>query len=503
MNGRSTSRTRTPRTAAFTLVEVMISILIALVLILGISQIFSMAQRATGAGNQVLDDSETNRAAHERLNSDFMAMANGTDSPGLVIASYSATAFRSNADRLANRVTDPRRRNDLTSATASLAAEPATVVDYRVHRLDRICFWARDRFTRQTGDKKTSLSPPPSLTSPTTSNEAFIWIGHLDLPDNATIAAYDGTAPQNGKYLPPAAGSVTTNQNNFFASDWILGRVVIPMVASATGEVEFQSSAPAVLSILNAGNSTDGGAVKLFMSRYDLAQTSIAAYRASISATNFGWWQDVSGIRVSNANLPLKTTPPTVSADQRYWGNPFIKKPTSTDALKRLQQLSGAVSQASPVFVRGCTQFIVEFAGDYVKQDPTTGKPTAAGQDGQIDFCVDPTTGARHIRWYGFQRDTNDDGKIDANIDVVPLHDYLVANSITPAAAIGFERTYPTNYNLPALNTNSPAYVCAWGPDTDSAGIPRPKMIRITMAVDDPTGHLNTEQYYEYVYNLP
>ena len=51
-------------------------------------------------------------------------------------------------------------------------------------------------------------------------------------------------------------------------------------------------------------------------------------------------------------------------------------------------------------------------------------------------------------------------------------------------------------------------YTCSWGDDTDasSAGnptIPRPKMIRITIGIDDPTGHLNTQQIYQYVFNLP
>jgi hypothetical protein len=260
---------------------------------------------------------------------------------------------------------------------------------------------------------------------------------------------------------------------------------------------------PNPLSMLNSLNvPPTGPAVQLFMSRYDLAFTSIANYRSTLSTTNYTWWEDLCGI--------LLTTPPTnppaakntVNTDLRYWANPFFRKPTVTGAAAQ-SWMSGAAAQASPVFVRGCTQFIVEFAGDYMVQDPTTGAPMSAGQDGQVDYTVDPGTGARHIRWYGYERDTNDDGAIDPRVDVVPVKTALLFYGIPMAAgAATFERFVPANYTLRPQGINSSPYICAWGADTDAI-LPRPKMIRITMAVDDPNGHLNTEQTFEYVFNLP
>ena len=44
-------------------------------------------------------------------------------------------------------------------------------------------------------------------------------------------------------------------------------------------------------------------------------------------------------------------------------------------------------------------------------------------------------------------------------------------------------------------------YVCAWGPGADPGTLP--KLIRITVAIDDPNGRLNNEQTYEYVFPLP
>ena len=62
-------------------------------------------------------------------------------------------------------------------------------------------------------------------------------------------------------------------------------------------------------------------------------------------------------------------------------------------------------------------------------------------------------------------------------------------NQIPPAAA-----DYGGVAGMPAGSQ----YVCAWGPND-----PKPKMIRITMTVDDPGGRLADGQTYEYIYTLP
>jgi hypothetical protein len=115
-----------------------------------------------------------------------------------------------------------------------------------------------------------------------------------------------------------------------------------------------------------------------------------------------------------------------------------------------------------PYFLGHCTQFVVEYAGDFLNQaeydpSPTTkNRPPGAatdaasyigsndtdppqiftGQtDGKIDYIVDtsadpndppsdPTKWVRRIRWYGLPRDVNGDGKITIN-DVLPLRDVM------------------------------------------------------------------------------
>jgi prepilin-type N-terminal cleavage/methylation domain-containing protein len=507
----SHAQIRSARAHGFTLVEVMISIAIALLLILGISQIFALAQRTTGTGTTVLTAVESNRGIQEVLLNDFRAIDNGVDSPGMVIASYPQAVFRTPIDQQQDRDGNPRTLNNPSANTGNIAPpEVPTTIDDRIHRTDVMGFFARGTFSRQTGNRKGAVC----LTSPTTSGEAFIWIGHLALPDNNALKSWKyltPATPGTGGYFGPGTRTAAINPNNFYASQWALGREVMLLDPTPNTAVDgYFFAAPTATSdplSLWTSKSTDTSTVPLLSSRYDLVATSIAAYRNSIAVTNLTWWQGLSGILTGTPTAG--SPPPTVTKQQRYEANPYIIKPGTVTDNTVVPRLSAALAQASPVFVRGCTQFIVEFAGDYLKQDPNTGLISGPGQDGQIDFAID-SNGARQIRWYGYPRTTSLNGAL---ADVMPVS---TAAGITPGTALPptltFERsqqpngkTWVTNGSttngLPAIYAQP--YVVAWGPDTDAASIPRPKMIRITLAVDDPNGHLSTEQVYEYVFALP
>jgi len=520
------------RQSAFTLVEVMISIAIALVLILGISQIFSLAQQATGAGNAVLASSEADRGVMPTLTQDFRTMVDGVNAPAIAFSSCAISAFRNRADMV----------NDADGNSATLNPNPGvgvttlsyTQMNERIHRADKLCFFVRDHFTRQTANRNS-----PNLTSPTASNEAFVWLGHLSLPNNATIVNWNSTSPQSGTWfnpgeLTPVPPQTGTNDNNLFASDWVLGREVIVMLPHPPGGESFFAGPPVTpagdaLSIFSASFA----GIPLSASRYDLAGTDIDDYRkllasryTSPSATNWGW-QNLLGY---NGNA---------MTDPRYKGNPFPHKPPSGAPVG---WMAAAAAQTYPVFVKGCTQFAVEYAGNFVTQyqDPGNanfGQVASANPDptGKIDFIpvkdlsVNPPVWTRHIRWYGFPRDPNDEGSIRVTgpagqfqSGVCPLRDTLLAApnvaAVYPSAqytAIANrapnERAVPIgnyvagrNYKT-AMQAGSQSasnyYVCAWGPDT--INFPQPKMIRITFAIDDPAGHLSTSQVYEYVFTLP
>jgi prepilin-type N-terminal cleavage/methylation domain-containing protein len=520
----------------FTLVEVMISIAIALVLILGIAQIFSMAQKTTGAGTQVLAATETNRGIQQMLLNDARGVTNAIgDSPGLVIVSFPQAAFRNRADQQQDYDGNPQTINDPVTTGSSINQSAVTIND-RVHRTDIFGFFARGLFTRGTGD---GIASPYSLTSPTTSQEAFIWYGHLALPDDKEVSQWDYQNPwkkttSGGQFWNPGSGALSSNSNNFFASDWILGRQVI-LLAPRNGSPEphilgiSTGQNPLWLPVTGASLASDN-TTPLYSSRYDLADATIAGYRGALGASNTTWWEGLSGWDITGGN--------TAPVQTRFDGNPFAHKPGTgaTGGGADVQQLSAAIAQLSPIFVRGCTQFIVEFAGDYVQQDATqNGKITAAGSDGQIDYVNiqdpnNPGQYTRQIRWYGFPRNTAGtvNGPTLTDGGVLPVSTVLsLANvstpmpferSIVPSLQQPFDATVGSQWltdangaknGLPAVYPQSTGsstlvpYVCAWGADTDARNLPRPKMIRITVAVDDPTGHLNTQQIYEYVINLP
>jgi hypothetical protein len=388
-----------------------------------------------------------------------------------------------------------------------------------------VVFFIRNHVFRQTADG-------PNLTSTTSSNEAMVWLGHVAQPSDTTINTWDykSPAPANGAgWFNPAEGAVSggTNPNNVFASQWILGREIMLLVPTPT-ESYFPGPAsgytnltPSPLSLFEPAMSVPAppGTVSIPVhgSRYDLAATSISEFRQFLTtrgttptSTGYYWWEELSGVQPSPKMPPtappnprtLPITPAWVSGDRRYFANPVIRTPGAAVAAN---WMSAAAAQTYPIFVRGCTQFIVEFAGDYLDQSVS---PPVAGQDRQIDFVIDPVTGARHIRWYGAPRDVNGDRVIDSPIPAAPsntwpVHDVAPVSASTNVPQL-FERAIPGATTFAGTTPyTSQVYQCAWGPDTDAVGIPRPKMIRITIAIDDPAGHLNTDQIFEYVYELP
>jgi len=553
-----------PAARGFTLIELMISIAIALILIVGINQVFSIAQKTAGAGNQLSQDVRDFRMFQGRVAQDARSIVLN-DAPFFIIVGESQPAFRNKSDQTA--APDPK---DPTKVNNPFGGAPIryslAAVNDRVHRIDRLMFFARDLFTRQTGNYLT-------ISSATSGYEAYLWYGHLRLPNNNTISSYHPDAPalplpsSLGWYSPgqlPDPSTQNGNDNNYFASDWILGRQQMLLIPPPGPLDPMGRSEPAnsntqpqgILSMMTTpqsyGSARQGipHPVPIYASRYDVALTSIDAYRQFVSFVSapqwmknqFGAWEWAGWRFLAFDSLNQSGS----RSDARFYGNPFVQraKPMGTTPVSANQAqlyLAAGAAQAAPILVRGCTHFIVEYAGSFLKQDtnPTSttfGKILGPGPDdkGTIDFIAEPANGAsgppwtRRTRWYGFPRDIDGDGHISVfknggssgaqSPDVLPLRDVLrFANPPLTALAFRqatqFERQYPTQNPsadyptqggpLGNFNSNSPdpLYVCAWGPDTTT--LPRPKLLRITLAIDDPAARLNDAQMYEYVIELP
>lgn len=526
----------------FTLIELMVSMALVLILILGVNAVFRLTSDTVNAGMALSAADRDNRAVQPVLYNDMQtAVLEGA--PFFIIRSERVAAFRNRADELADRDIQPSDadlQRDLHIRTidingnnqegeAGVAGETISPVTYnsRNHRIDSLRFFANHLYRRQTGGGSVSGTNSANrnqlISDNTVSNEAMIWYGHVTQPDFTTPLTqvqgeFEGRKP--GVRLP-GGNPTDKNRDNYYATDWILGRVAMLLQEAPDRSERFIRRNPSsnaqtggILTPLSE-NSQAGDRENIQWSRYDLAQTSIAGYRQILSdvlqdpqlnpTTDFvqsAWYRTLS--------------------DYRFQGYRYPDRPLT----------ARGVARTTPVLLPGCTQFIVEYAGDYLNQ-------TAAGRiqgtfldpngtDGQVDFIVtnntsDPANDVRRIRWYGFPRnvDTSDDvngvpmvnggPRETGMLDVVPLRDLLLAAGKSPADLAPntfwehFENL-PPQRNYAASNgvPFNARYVAAWNPsDLTRGSLKRPRMIRITMVVDDPQGRLTEGQTYEYVIDLP
>jgi type II secretory pathway pseudopilin PulG len=562
---------------AFTLVEVMISVLLVLLVVFGVSQVFTLTSRTIGAGQALAVAGRDSRAFQSTIAEDWRSCI--PDSPLVIIGN--GTAYATGTDTLnqtTNRDLQLQRGylggfKNREEFEADQDSNPFTVDgdgDGRVDpntqpldrivgvfetsdrnpRLDRLAFFAQNRYTLQ------SIPNGESYVA-VTSNEAFIWYGHLGRDIGTNSSAYK----QRGVMLTP---------NNQFAQERILGRATIllnpnaprkpPDRVDAGGIYPSNKPSPApantpdALSPFRTPVRRPIGmlANDIRMAKTDLVRVSLDQIRADLDGlystynpddryndpTKKMWYQDLwDRYEINNSN--------EVTQPWRFTAHTSITRPLTQEALAR----------TSPVFVNHCTQFIVEYAGDYLYQDPdptpadirktTRGRivdapggrkgiksyyaaqpggrfaqePDYGETDGEIDWIWDRDTQTKSIRWYGMPRDTNNDGQINMK-DVVPFW-YVINYNETNAIR---DPQYDNNRKVPKNSKG------AW--EVQLRQIPRvikfenqedlakvrfddgdpssfhcdsifhndaPAMIRITLKIDDPNNRLQNGQWYQFV----
>ncbi len=501
---------RAPRAGqlkGFTLIEVMISLALVLLLTYGIAQVFSLSSQTVGVTTAVQNIVRDHRAAVTTLMDDFRNCAN--DSPLFLIDSQvaydgavgttpaprkevvgSRTITRGYLAGFRNALEESQSTDPNHDPTRIEVNGKQLFVDFntytdRTPRMDRLGFFARGLYRRQTMSNS-------QVYSATTSNEAYIWYGHTALPG---YAAQGAGVPQKG--TPYANGYYMTLPQNQYAQDRILGRIAILLKDRSTiPNAEFGDALGGTG--LTAPLDWDS---RGWLSYSDLGNATMDQWRTAANLqyqTNFKTWYW------------------TMDDDNRtgqklWWANcqPVLERPITPQKM----------AQTAPCFIPHCTQFMVEYAGDYLAQDPSTGAVTDAGAkmnaasglitggrtDGEIDYVLDTTIAnqpVKRVRWYGLPRDTDGDGKIGI-LDVLPLADVMGYYGIGGAVA-PWEKVLPTpgltglggDYSrFKTANGMSPQnfrYVCAWHNDA-------PPMIRILMKFDDPAGRLQEGQWYEYV----
>lgn len=518
-----------PSSAAFTLIELMISIAIVIALMIGVNYVFASVGQATGLTQAVSRVTRDAQGAQAVMSRDF-ATADMASAPFVVIRSTATPAFRSRADYLAApNNADPRVELDPVN-TGSYITNGMTAVNNRVHRTDVVLFFARDKFARQTGGgtlNPGSIPVTPYL-SDMSSQEAMIWYGHLWLPNDDDANPFPWTPPamtypSNPPTYPGWGVTPAANPNNFYANQWILGRFAVLLQApegphvvtrrtprDATGNPipPIQETRQWHIKTHPAGHPRHAlradapsepsatPSITLMQSRYDLAATSMSDLTTTFSRDDF-----------RQGNPPIHPWWTALMATYRFQARPFGVGVAGS----RLQPKDVALQ--APIFLSNCSQFIVEYAGDFMSQNNTNGAFQSATGDGIVDFHIPtpltPTT-PRTIRWYGFPRDTSGDGIIrKEDGDVVPLRDfkgspYPFERELTGASpSLPVPTPGPGVDQYPSLTVNA-AYTCAWGQGSGEAGDEyRPKMFRIVIAIDDPNGRFSDPLTFEYVFKVP
>jgi prepilin-type N-terminal cleavage/methylation domain-containing protein len=500
-----TNFVRSARRGGFTLLELMISIALVLILILGVNVVFSMTTQTVGAGNALGTIYRANQSFHGVIYQDFRSMVIGPDAPCFVIVNQRRNGWRSAADREADKdgtvfTHDYNGDGDETDAGENI---PQWMYNFRNHRIDKLCFFARGKFYRQTGTGTRFWDPDPNNAGrPRSSSEAWIKYGFLALPNNKPnpVPSTDYRPPADTDPTgTPANNTPAGNPNNFYSTQWVLGRQVILLDPNAPAAGAFQDKPSGATATANSADWLRPLTYEAFASdnallqesRYDVAQTTMQRYREQVrdsqpSQARWRYWH--------------------VMGDFYFRGNNMLARPWDANTLP------GNAARLLPVFVPGCSQFSVEFAGDFFKQDPVSGHVSGGQPDGEVDWQwekvadgpskSDRTRWTKKTRWYGMPRDSNNDGFIYGGADgddVIPASDFA-------GGAVPFERDdpqqsffpnpTPKNWGLPYTMGGS-RYIVGWGNDPQTLNEPRPSMLRILLTIDD--GRLGGGETFEFV----
>src|SRR6185437_4677359 len=231
----------------FTLVELMISVAIALLLVLGVNTIFKITAQAVGAGESVLASSRDARTVLQTMLADVAYLdpcKYGTpssiwDAPCFINRSEHISAFRNGDDyQAATDQANAFHDDNLFPFLNSAHISPVTFINSRSHRIDRLGFFATGSlFARQTSsDNVTYVAPSLGNNGQVqTGTTAWVVYGHSAQPNNNVIAGSTSTAKTD--WPDPGVGTSSTNQHNFWANDWMLTRMAIIMVANPTSSL--------------------------------------------------------------------------------------------------------------------------------------------------------------------------------------------------------------------------------------------------------------------------
>jgi hypothetical protein len=419
----------------------MLALFIGLLLLVGINAIFSGASQAIQAGLTLNEATRNSQAAGPILYNDMHNCA--TDSPAFIITSSLVPQWLNKADADANSATPG-------TPPAVLGCAPGD----HLHRCDQVMFFARGIFKRKTADSPNLVSTTTSDEAYIhyghlrTTSDGITFIGPDDYAGLAEPYAADWSLGRNVILAADAANVVSHAYDVGTASPPIpeafflpipvpAGFTASPSIVQAPWTGSYSGAANVTPlgwnSLAYQGTATAPGTLKSIPwamqgSRYDLAGTTIDQFRSTVTNSAavqaseplatvpyFCWWAPLIYAQPypkasAGAGAPYPILLNAVSATLNL---PFTQSPYYTSSISappangtlvpfprnRFQGSSvlsatplASADQAglSPFFLQHVSQFIVEYAGDFVTQDnstaATSGQVIDTVPDGQIDW---------------------------------------------------------------------------------------------------------------------
>ncbi|MEX2216403.1 MAG: prepilin-type N-terminal cleavage/methylation domain-containing protein [Phycisphaeraceae bacterium] len=368
----------TPRRTipGFTIIELIVAVAVSSIMLFLISVLFSSASDAVSMGMATSDIIGNARATGDQIERDANTMSGpGNGQNGfIVIINKNLSGIPYHEPHL---VENPRKlRSD----------QLVFIVNYNGKPAQPVCASASTTYN------------PPTKAQMAQATHARIWYGH--------VLKTDGLSTN-------APGAIGAAGNNRVANQLALGRQALFLLDRTYDVNSGAPNAPLAINMSTGAwfdanvTGTVGNGRPLFQGTTDVADWAyqnvkhpVGALFGDYPATSLGsaanhpktlWnYDSLGGSPLSAANYQGRALQYTY-ATQSLWANSQPGSPLVTDKSKWYP--SDQISQMHPILADSLSDFIVEFAGDYVDNglNPVAGNP-----DGVPD--VD---GSGEILWYG------------------------------------------------------------------------------------------------------
>jgi hypothetical protein len=435
-------------------VELLVSIALVMLIVLGVNMVFKHASDAVGTGTAISEVTRGFRAAYTTLRDDIEGDSSSTGMLPLNTTHPDRPPFLI----ISSEIKDPHPISDRDGNPGLL-------------RLDGLIFFSQGTFKRQNGNDNEFIASMPAA------SKAMISYGHLWLPTNGdpeqSASWYYDVVQSASNVTFPGYGTAANNPNNYYARDWRLGRSVIgirPRDANnrildnfgvaqrylTKGASAYYSDTASLAPLSEGSGTTTGGA------SWSTDAPYIQDSRCDLAGLDINWYRD-SMVAVHAAASPTWAFDHFVRG-MRFKANPFAARPLTTRA----------AAQAAPILLSGCVNFRVDFAGDM-------------DQAGGIDLTQDSSG----IQWYGRPYDYDGNGTVTNDPrDVRAVHERYGQAANT----VAYERINGSIYT--------------WGWSQYELGLPglnggRPSLIRLTLTVVDSNGRLAEGMTQEFIFRVP